>query len=288
MSDRGAEPASDPLFQQVYGLTLASPFVLPGGRTAQPGQPDLIIREGAAQLSAGAETRGPYRFLDGRLELAIPDAGRFLLHSMGLLQVSPTAGVDAGLLSAFLVASGMPMLLWQRGGLLLHASGIQYEKRVIALCGPSGIGKTTLARMMLDRGGNLLGDDSLWFPDPASPNRACGLAGGQFRRDPGNTGPAFHPVAPERQVGEGELSALFVLSASPIPPARLGPVEAVQAVLRARHRPLVPELLGRYADVLDHCVRLAARIRVYRIPVEPGRPEATLAAIDALSGEMAV
>ena len=175
------------------------------------------------------------------------------------------------------------MLLWQRGGLLIHASGVALGDRVIALSGPSGVGKSTIARALLEQGGKLLGDDTLWLPDPEQPAWAHGITGGQFLRDAAGGEPHFHRLPPARQAGPGNLAALVILSPEPTEPVQLGPVAAAHAVLRARHRPLVPELLGRNAAVLAHCTRLAASVPVFRLGIEPGKPEAAVASISRLA-----
>ena len=268
--------------QQVYGLTVACPFALPGSGPAAGDTPDLEIARGPAQLSGSAEQRGPYRRQGNQLELEIPEAGRFLLAAPGRLEVAERTDIDPDVLGAFLIASGLPMLLWQRGGLLLHASGVTLGDRVIALSGPSGAGKSTIARALLEQGGKLLGDDTLWLPDPERPAWADGISGGQFLRDAAGGEPQFHRLPPARQAGPGNLAALVILSPGPIEPVRLGPVAAAQAVLRARHRPLVPELLGSNAAVLAHCTRLAASVPVFRLGIERGKPEAAVASISRL------
>lgn len=268
--------------QQLYGLTVACPFALPGSGPAAGGTPDLEIVRGPALLSGSAEQRGPYRRQGNQLELEIPDAGRFLLAAPGRLEVAERTDIDPDVLGAFLIASGLPMLLWQRGGLLIHASGVALGDRVIALSGPSGVGKSTIARALLEQGGKLLGDDTLWLPDPEQPAWAHGITGGQFLRDAVNGEPHFHPLPPARQSKPANLSALVILSPEPAEPVQLGPIAAAQAVLRARHRPLVPELLGRNAAVLAHCTRLAASVPVFRLGIEPGKPDAAVASISRL------
>jgi hypothetical protein len=265
----GIDPATD--LQEVYGLSLSSPFALPGAGAATSTQADLIIIEGPATLPDAAEPRGPYRQLGGQIELTIPAAGRFLLAGPGRLEVAPMPGVDLEVLTAFLVASGLPMLLWQRSGLLLHASGVELDGKAIAIAGPSGIGKSTLARALLDRGGRLIGDDTLWLADPANPALAVGLNGGQFLREGDDI--RFADLPSQRRAGATALDAVAILSRGPTGPSRLRPIEAVQALLKLRHRPALPAMLGREAAVLAHCTRLAAAVPIYTLGLEEGAIE---------------
>ena len=179
------------------------------------------------------------------------------------------------------MASGLPMLLWQRGGLLLHASGVELGGKAIAIAGPSGIGKSTLARALLERGGRLIGDDTLWLPDPASAPRAAGLRGGQFLRAGDEV--RFDPLPPQRQSEAMALDAVVLLSRDPGSVARLGPVEAVQTLLRLRHRPSVPTMLGRDNAVLRHCTSLAAQLPVFRLGLEEGAVERAASALVELA-----
>ncbi|MFM5949976.1 MAG: hypothetical protein ACKOPM_12255 [Novosphingobium sp.] len=265
----GADPETG--LQEVYGLCLSSPFRLPGAGVATSIRADLTIVEGPAILPEAAQQRGPYRQLGERIALTIPDAGRFLLAGPGRLEVAPKPGVDPEVLAAFLVASGLPMLLWQRGGMLLHASGIELGGKAIAIAGPSGVGKSTLAGALLERGGRLIGDDTLWLADPANPALAAGLSGGQFLRIGSDI--RFDALPPQRRSGARALDAVVILSRGPVEPSRLGPIEAVRALLQLRHRPAVPAMLGRDSAVLGHCTRLAARVPIIRLGLEEGAIE---------------
>lgn len=269
--------------QGVYGLNMLSPFALPGAGAATSLTVDLTIAEGPAVLPDTAIPRGPYRQLGGQIELTIPDAGRFLLAAPGRLEVAPKPGVDPEVLAAFLVASGLPMLLWQRGGILLHASGIELGGKAIAIAGPSGVGKSTLARALLERGGRLIGDDTLWLANAEAPALAAGLNGGQFLRSGNEI--RFNSLPPDRQAKATELRAVVVLSREPAAPVRLGPVEAVQALLRQRHRPAIATMQGRDRAGLEHCTRLAATVPIFQLGLAEGSIDRSATALIELAGD---
>jgi len=52
-----------------------------------------------------------------------------------------------------------PHLLLLRGQLVLHASAVQHPDGVVAFCGASGFGKTTLAHLFAAQGTQLLSED---------------------------------------------------------------------------------------------------------------------------------
>lgn len=267
--------------QAVYGLGLSCPFGLPGAVSLSAGAAELNIVQGAATLLDEAVQRGPYRQLGEQIELTIPAAGRFLLTGPGRLEVFPYPGVDPEVFAAFVVASGLPMLLWQRGGLLLHASGVELNGKAIGIAGPSGVGKSTLARALLDAGGRLIGDDTLWLADPQRPALAAGLNGGQFLRQADGE-VQFAALPSERRAGSTPLDAVVILARGPGQLARLGPLAAVQALLGQRHRPAVPAMLGRDAQVLAHCTALAAAVPVFTLGLEAGAVAPAAAALVAL------
>jgi hypothetical protein len=256
--------------RSAFGLKVISDFLLPGSGPIAAAHADLTIRKGPAELAADAEVSPPYRRSGACLELAIGSVGRFLLAEKGVLEVQADQDVDPQLLGAFLVASGLPMLLWQRGGLVLHATGVLLNGQAIAIAGRSGAGKTSLARLLIAQGARLIGDDSLWLP-PGS-IKASGLNGGQFLRTTVDSEPAFHPLAPEQQAGPAPLRAIFVLS--PEEPerglSRLAPVAAVSSLLNSLHRPKVPNLLGQRAQLLAECTRIAATVPVWAIGIGTG------------------
>lgn len=274
----GTDPQTG--LQEVYGLSLSSPFALPGAGTTSSTRVDLTIVEGPATLPDAAQPRGPYRQLGAQIELTIPAAGRFLLTGPARLEVAPKPGVDPEVLAAYLVASGLPMLLWQRGGLLLHASGIELGGKAIAIAGPSGVGKSTLARALLELGGRLIGDDTMWLADPDIPARAAGLNGGQFLRS--GSALRFDALPPQRRAEAKELDAVAILSRGAPGRSRLRPIEAVQALLKLRHRPAVPTMLGRDGAVLAHCTRLAAGVPVIALGLEEGAIERAADALAAI------
>ncbi len=270
-----------------YGLTIASMFPLPGALPGGTGPSDLAVVAGPARLAGEAIQSGPYRHSGKALELEIADVGRFVLTDPNRLEVAATPGCDPHVLGAYIIASGLPMLLWRRGGVLFHAAGLALPGRaVVALAGASGVGKSTLSQALLELGACLIGDDTLWLPTPDS-REICGLSGGQFHRTALGE-PVFHALPGSRQSDPAPLDVLVVLDRSGKVPGlqKLAGLDALQALLAVRHRPRVAALLGREPDVLAACAKLAALLPVYRLTMQEGQVAASAALLMALADEL--
>jgi hypothetical protein len=268
-------------FYRGYGLTISSMFAIPGavplGRGM--GQPDIVISAGDTAIGPVDVALGPYQRSGDALLLDVPGVARYLARSEGQMVVEPYPSARADDVSALLVATGLPMLLWMRGGIVLHAAGLIMPgaTRAIALAGPSGIGKSSLAQRLLAGGARLLGDDSLLLSDADGETMASGLPASYFL--PGDLAEQrdLFAVPAKAQVEYAPLGAVIILSAAEPEtvslPSQLGGAAALEAVLQNRHRPRVPDILGRSSALLPvaalHCRNLA----VYRL----GCPQGDLA-----------
>ena len=75
------------------------------------------------------------------------------------IELDPAPDVDRAGLRAVLLGPVFSLVLLQRGRLPLHASGIVFGGEVVAFCADSGVGKSTLALSLVDRGHGLFSDD---------------------------------------------------------------------------------------------------------------------------------
>ena len=260
-----------------FGLNIASDFAIPGAVEIAGGSapPDLAIDLATTGLGPAAEDFPPYRRLGSQLELIVPGIARYLLASADRLLVHPEPDVDTHAVSALLIASGIPMALWARGGLVLHASGVMPvdSATAVAIVGASGSGKSALASALVEGGGRLVGDDSLWLREQGGGTiTASGLPGGIFAPDTGQRERAFWPTSSSAQADAASLAAIIVLDPDQPagPPQRLTGTAALTAVLRHRHRPRIPALLGIEADRLDLAVLLCGAVPVYALGNAPG------------------
>lgn len=275
-----------------YGLSIDSVFLIPGAVTTafDQARAEIVIRAGTAAIGQVDAAIGPYTRSAAGLLLDVPDVARYLALSPGELIVEPCPGADAEDVAALLVATALPMLLWMRGGIVLHAAGVVLPGAhgALALAGPSGIGKSTLARRLVERGAGFVGDDSLHITSAEAGPMAGGLCASCFLPDAQRSAQRrVHPIPAFAQVARAPLAAIIILARAadrPVaPPQRLAGPAAIEAVLQNRHRPRVPAILGKHAALLPDLMALSRAVPVYRLEV----PEGDIAAAEARVLELA-
>lgn len=152
-------------FYQYYGLVVSSDLLLPELRLltlAEPLAADVNIRQAvvASEGLADGSILGPYlQGGDRSLWLSIPEVARFLVRNGTEILYEPFAGSDADSIRTFLLGSCTGALLFQRGYLVLHGNAFQVGDSCVMCVGSSGIGKSTLAAAMMQRGHKIIADD---------------------------------------------------------------------------------------------------------------------------------
>ncbi len=125
---------------------------------ARNGEIDVAIRLGDVPRNLGSpvDRHGYWQTADGAF-LINPDGGpRWLVSEKGrLARVAPAEDGDVGV---HLLDSVLAACLQMRGVLVLHASAIATAAGAVLFMGPVGVGKSSLAAALTDRGYPLLAD----------------------------------------------------------------------------------------------------------------------------------
>jgi hypothetical protein len=89
-----------------------------------------------------------------------PDWAEFVIDEHGRnVRAARSETVLLGDVAELLLGQVFSCLLAQRRVTCLHAAVVEIERRVLALVGAAGVGKSTTALALLDRGANLVSDD---------------------------------------------------------------------------------------------------------------------------------
>jgi hypothetical protein len=113
----------------------------------------------AGQSSAGPAAGGS-ELPDGhRCLLTLGDKGKVLVENGREVIIEPAEGADPTDTRAVIMGPIQAVMWHQRGLVPLHASAISMNGRAVALAGPSGVGKSTLAAAFSTRGYAVLSDD---------------------------------------------------------------------------------------------------------------------------------
>lgn len=138
-----------------YNLCIHSEFPLPE-LMASEGIPDVVIQRGVLE---GIEKK-LIAEQGNRIFGKLPGIATFLIEDGRHITVEPV-GDDESVLSPSILGAAMSVILRQRGMLVLHASSVAINDKVVAFMGGSGWGKSTLANAFHIKGYSVLTDDVL-------------------------------------------------------------------------------------------------------------------------------
>lgn len=257
-----------------FGLHVQADLPIPGAQPA-PHQrtPNVSVILAPPLPAGGRQTHGdPYTLGPDSLLFSMPGVADYRCDLRGdRLSIAPHAAAPESLLAEYLIATALPALLWCRGVTMLHAAAALLPDRTaaVAIAGPSGIGKSTLLRKLLQAGADVVADDSLALrPAGSGLPVASGLPACTRQAEPA----CFLPVPHDRQQALSPLRHLIELV--PDGPVRLqiqhGP-PALAVLLRNLHRPRVPHLLGQDAALLATLASLTASLAIHRWDAEEAR-----------------
>ncbi|HLK67786.1 MAG TPA: hypothetical protein VKU19_30350 [Bryobacteraceae bacterium] len=212
---------------------------------------------------------------------AFPKAGKFVVREGRRILITPEPDVDPEYLRMYVQGMMLAAVLHQRGLFVLHSSVVNLNGRAIALIGPVGAGKSSMASAFYARGCPVIADDNAaieWtgnsplvlsafpvlkvYPDVAASlghdREALSVIHATQRKQAQEVRRSFStaPVA---------LAGICVLDREAPSDAmqRLSPVESITELIRHS----VPARWGVKAngEHLRMCGRLAATVPMYRI-----------------------
>jgi hypothetical protein len=261
-----------------FGLTIASAFDLPGAipLVKGPAQPDIRISRGDAALPDPETTNAVYARRGDQLLFDAPGVARYLACAGKTLVIEPVLGADPQEVIALLIATALPMLVWMRGGFVLHASAIILpgHDQAVAIAGPSGSGKSTLLDQMVRRGARVLGDDTISIMIDKGVVCASGLPAGYFLPQPGTEERDLIAVPPQLCMESAPLGALLVIeqagASDAEPLTRVTGVAALELLLQNRHRPRVPAIMQFEKAGFEFCAQLSAQLPIFLLHRKEG------------------
>jgi len=143
-----------------YGLGIRSELPLPALR-ARKIKPDVVIRfaKRVCKTDALGQAGSSIRECGEEVCLQWKGAGRFHIRGGREITIEREAGAEEGILRVLLLGPALAVLLHQRGLLILHGSAILLQGAVVAFLGQKGIGKSTTAAKLHERGHPVVADD---------------------------------------------------------------------------------------------------------------------------------
>jgi len=145
-----------------YKLCIHSEFPLPE-LIPTAGVPDVVVRRGNLHSTEQKMIAEQGDRIFGKL----PGIATFLIEDGRHITVEPAG--DDDVLSPSILGAAMSVILRQRGMLVLHASSVAINDRVVAFMGGSGWGKSTLANAFHTKGYSVLTDDVLALDTQSMP-----------------------------------------------------------------------------------------------------------------------
>ena len=144
---------------RAFGLSIRSDILIPEFIPDEHGDPDVTVTM-CDSVPAGDTRSGPC--VSASLQEAHfswKGVGNYRVQDGRRIDVSPQEGIDPSIIRLPLIGVVFGALLQQRGLLVLHASTVCVDGRAVAIAGPKGHGKSTLAAALFRMGYPVLGDD---------------------------------------------------------------------------------------------------------------------------------
>lgn len=151
--------------RMICGLRVRSELVLPDllPWTGDDRAADLVIRWGTVpdRLEDGPTPQPLVQVAkDGRCRFALSAVAAYLVSADGRdIVIAPADGASETAIRTFLFGTVFAIVCHRRGLLPVHACCLRVGDKAVAFAGDSGVGKSTLAATLWQRGYPLLADD---------------------------------------------------------------------------------------------------------------------------------
>lgn len=275
-----------------HGLRIASEFACPelAPATFADLAADVILCLGQTPAALENPVKGggfyqakPNQFL---LTLDQIQIARFWVQDGNRITIEPAPGSDEDTIRLFLMGSALGALLHQRGQIILHGSAVETERGAVIFVGPSGVGKSTLAAALQQKGYRVLSDDVCSVNYNAATQRALvhpGLAHLKLWADATEqlalTQFATRRVRPDLEKYSlplhntydptpVDLHTVYILENSNLNEWQIAPLphlKKMEALLANTYRQRFLEGLGMRQQHFRHLTRIADQVRVCRV-----------------------
>lgn len=273
----------------IGGLTVVSDVALVGARAvAGEGPADVWIARGETPEELDSATvRRNHWSADASRVLVHAATGRYLVTGGREIRYQPQPGCSVEDCVPYLSGSVFGFLLHQRGEVLLHASAVSVGGRAVLFSGQSGLGKSTLAATLCQRGHPLLADDFCVVtlgadgaPAVTADARLHRLTGPTIRalRSPNVMQPVqfkldkfYVEPALCAEHGKAPLAQLYFLERGPAP--LIGPLstaEAVRALQASAYRPQFVKRMGHAGTYLQAATAILRHAGMSRLVLQEG------------------
>ena len=146
---------------RAFGITLLSDFELPELESTVEQEADVTISTHSLPASLHGGDNKDFHFSAGfnYFYLQIKNVAKYLIIDGCRITIDPYPGTTEEQVRLYLLGTSMGVLLYQRGFLPLHGSGIATPNGCTLFLGKSGIGKSTLAAALSKHSFKILTDD---------------------------------------------------------------------------------------------------------------------------------